>query len=592
MRGAASANSRHVIARGGWPCWNDAAGVITSIRELSLSACRAMHEPLSDSEVDFSIVAPPPPRRRDKPAPATMRRYEDLTTDELNAKLRLVLSGDVEGANMDHLQMAQVLLRTNAKFDTVTFRSSLLFAKQIPDVDPRGKLRFAIRMLQHAREQNLPLNAHVIIHFLALARPCHKVNVILALKRMMLENQALKLPQMRRTDNRDSGHEDDRPFEQMIGNNPIELTMFDSLLRFLLAHKRTRHAADVWKLLRSSTLLGISAGPVVDASLLGSGVWACAVTHDFNEVEWIAKRYSQLNIVPDVRSLHVLAFVCIRNAQFKAAAAKMQWIIQLGYVLHERELRQYLIEAVKQDKHSRTDSDVKESFYERLALLGDVLIKARDLCTTKRDQLRFLRTYFNVLYDGVTDGRLKAHERNMTSVALGVYRHWRIEDSIVSSYMVYIACCAERFDVALQVARKSHRQIHISRKKKEHGTMRGFAYEALATLSAKVDRIDEALNLVFRPDLDEPVNANRAAFVITTFIYIFGQLGRFDVCRKIFDSFSSVYPHHLAVATAYEMALKRERSLSTLTESVEGTWQWRVEGSTDGIPGFDDLPNK
>ncbi|KAA8497448.1 hypothetical protein FVE85_1177 [Porphyridium purpureum] len=479
-----------------------------------------------------------------------------------------------------------MLGKSRTPFDAVTLEASLDLARRAPDLTPRAKLAFVVRMVQQARKHRVQLDSRVLMQCLILAKPCRKVNVVVATSRVMLQQQKQALQKLRDHLNESApagANMHNASVELLAGRDVLDAVVFDALLRFFLRHQQTAVAAELWSELWIPGLAASNTAQL-DASILESGAWVCAKTGNATEAARVAELYQKLGIKPDARVLHLLVSACVRAAQFGIAREYMQWICSLGYTLHECELRQYVRAGLSANK-------ADEPLDELLLTLADEVLTDRDvvLCSDERNRVRFLRFFFNTLHTCVSDGRLPVHikrplfaPRDAFQCAQYLFARWKTTDSGISSCMVYLASRAGCLSMAMRVALASHEQappLHGNASKIPHGMLHAFAYEALVEQCLKQDRMGLALDLIFDQEDENLLNARRTAHMMTPYLKTLGRLGRLDLCHKLFRTYeqwcdilvrpAGVYMKLLSKAGYHAKALTLFRKLHAIYGSSD-----------------------
>ncbi|KAA8493340.1 hypothetical protein FVE85_8785 [Porphyridium purpureum] len=503
-----------------------------------VSACRVVRSRRHDAVAARSLISRNvgnKPRRK-------VSGQVNLRTSKAQALDETLRSQDLEpvpdvgpkatGTNPTRkLSQFELLLNAiDAPVDADTLISAFRLVTQIPHFQPRAKLAFGVRMLQRARAHNVPLDAHGMRGLVVLAEQCRKVNLTLVVSGMM-ERQGLRV---------------EDPLQQQMGqwtiaaNDAIPSDFeFYKLLNILIRDKQAVAAAELWENYRRRALDGTSRA-VINAKFLANGAWISTLRNDIIEATWISKTYTELGITPDARSLRLLAATHIHAGQFDAARELMRWMLRLGFVLHEREIYYYISASMKLNPRRRFDGV--------LAPLGELFLDAEHLCSSRREQTRVLRGYLRALYVSVANG---CRARLVAPLAERVMKRWALQDSVSSSFVTYLACRAERLDMALSIARVNHDEgIRTNATSaKQHGSLRWFAYEALIEQSVREHRVPEALALIFT-ESDEPSSVHIASFAGACYISSLGRLGELGLCGKVYKSYVRRYGVHVTVSTA------------------------------------------
>ncbi|KAA8493879.1 hypothetical protein FVE85_5016 [Porphyridium purpureum] len=389
---------------------------------------------------------------------------------------------------------------TRTPFDADTLEASLDLARRAPNLTPRTKLAFVVRMAQQARKHRVQLHSRILMQSLILAKSCRKVNVVVATSRVMLQQQKQALHKLRDRLNATapaSANLHDAPVELLAGRDVLDAVVFDAHLRFFLCHHQTAVAAELWSELWMPGLAA-SNNAQMDPSILENGAWVCAKTGNATEAE----RVAQLD----------------QN---------------LGYTLHECELRQYVRAGLSAKK-------ADEPFDELLLTMGDEVLTARDvvLCSDERIRVRFLRFLYQTLHTCASDGRLPVHvkpplfaPRDAFQCAQHLFARWKTTDSVISSCMVYLTSRAGCLSMAMRVALASHEQappLNGNASRVPYGMLHAFAYEALVEQCLEQHRIGLAFDLIFAQEDENFLNARRTAHMMTPYLKTLGRLGRLD----------------------------------------------------------------
>ncbi|KAA8492034.1 hypothetical protein FVE85_3472 [Porphyridium purpureum] len=333
-------------------------------------------------------------------------------------------------------------------------------------------------------------------------------------------------------------------------NTSVDPPRFLSELDFFLEHKLIDAAAELWKKYRTLALTPGS-GADIHGEFLWKGAWICATTHNAEDAAWIAEQYEQLGLMPQKRTLGLLASTHIHAGQFELALKRMQWMVRLDFVLHQDELLQYLNQSLSWKS--------EQPLSEILLPLGDILVETRFLCYKKASLLGVLRAYFKALYKGVADGRLTGAEIHDAIVsAQRILERWKVADHLLWSGMVYLASRGERLDMALQVVRASHSRTHFKRSSLSDpapGVLKRFAYEALVVQAVAENREADVAALIWSADGGSTMSWHQAAVVSSHFIHVLGGIGRLDLCSVIWDTFRERYDNNVSVINAYMFVL-------------------------------------
>ncbi|KAA8492691.1 hypothetical protein FVE85_8198 [Porphyridium purpureum] len=467
-------------------------------------------------------------------------------TDALNQAILAAMHEQAAG-ELEHV--VQMLQNTKVPFNSTTLASSLELTLHMSHAKPRAKLAFAVRMLQRTRENNVVLERHSVKRLLALADQCNKLNAILAVNRLLEappNDPGQSLSGHQSASSHDSAPEHFRSVESQFSVFDVH-AFYDDLGSFMRTRNREAATA-LWGKYRTHAF-GAAKSSRLKAKLLNTGAWLCCMSNDAVMAGWVARMYKELCITPDSRTLGLLSSTFIHAEQFETARAHMRWMIRLGYALPERELHYYISASL----------EAMDNLDQVLLPLGEVLLSTASLCSSERERLRVVRSFCQAFSKGVLDGRLKGtRARDASECAQRVFSHWKIQDSVSWSFLVYLASRAERLDEALRMARDCHN--HTSRDTstmtEEHGTMDAFAYEALAQQGIKENRVSAVLGLLrAEDDCSTPVTAELASFVTASFISAFGRLGRLDLCTEVFEYFSKSHNVHVGVWTAYMYVL-------------------------------------
>ncbi|KAA8492693.1 hypothetical protein FVE85_8200 [Porphyridium purpureum] len=292
-----------------------------------------------------------------------------VTARELNEQLRAALD---DQAGLDD---AEQIVRHHryAPFDARTVDICLRIARQVEVKDDgnlsdekkeisaefsanaraRHALKFAVGVLRRASSDQVPLDSHVLTHILALARPCTKSTVAWIVKRRIESIQRYPVDAI--------GYRGlvihfvscKRPdmlfelFDEMVRVQPATLDV-DTFARFLngfLKFKLYDTAWHVWSIMREPPF---SRQVVVDSAILSSGAWICARGHGKAEgALWITSQYKALGLEPPSRELSLLTAAFVHDGWMAEALRTMEWTVHLNYVLHQREIIQFVDRCVR-----------------------------------------------------------------------------------------------------------------------------------------------------------------------------------------------------------------------------------------------------
>ncbi|KAA8492690.1 hypothetical protein FVE85_8197 [Porphyridium purpureum] len=495
-------------------------------------------------------------------------------TEVLNKQLQLALDNNARDSALDpthvHNQMAEILKSTDTPFDTETLDLSLTLAIRV-HWSPHARLAFGVRMLQRAREQNTPIQWRNIQSIVRLAKSCRKVNVIIAVNRIMEQQYEQQQRSLLMQPDRTASLEAESTKRVVEHDASVDASVFYKQVGFFLRQQRLAAAVDLWKKFRSQALATCKSA-ALKASLLSRGAWICRISRDADEADWIGRAYNKHSIRPSARTLSLLTSTQIDAKNFPSARSCMCWINRLGYVLHETQLRAYLGASVQEK--------AEQLCGETLLALGGVLLDSPRLCSSTRERLRFLRAYSSALHDFVHSYVPPVHVNDAFRCIHRLFERWKVDDSILSGYVVYFASRAGHLEAALRVVQASHDQIQRPRNaadEKVHGLLHAFAYDALVERSVHEGKVHPVLDLLFEPKGNEELRAARAALIASNCIRTFGRLGRLDLCREVFDLFLKRYPAHASVSTAYMYELGKAK------RSTEAVSLFRLMASPDGV---------
>ncbi|KAA8495181.1 hypothetical protein FVE85_3422 [Porphyridium purpureum] len=502
--------------------------------------------------------------RRRKPRWPRRGRPE---TEALNETLKAALKGPELVGGPEYV--VDLLDSSGAPFNVTTLDSSLALSRRLSHLTPRGKLAFAVRMLRYSRLFSVRLNSRVMMHFLALAKPLRKVNVILVVKHMIQKQPPnpephpfpppLRERRLRRLDKAAycglishwalCGRRDlkDNEVTELTSAHRTSLgSVFEQVAGYLLYQKQKDAADDLWKSISWSVL---ERGQTVASGLLRGGAMVCNATNDPSEAEQIMRKYVELGIIPDARTLHLLTSACIHGANFERARKLMRWIIRSRYELEQRQLHQYV-------NASSMANAQKYPLHELLLPLADILVDAPVLCADDAERQRVLRAYFRALHEGVSDGRLGRRTQHVLECAYRVYNRWNVHDVEVASHVVSLAALAGQLDIALRVARVTHRQVRASHAMMtSHSRLLAFAYDLLFESGVRQDREPALLALIFDHDSTEPLHSHEIAYLVRRFLHVCDKLGRVDLCIDVYNTFSHRYAQDILLVFSTYMSV-------------------------------------
>ncbi|KAA8499339.1 hypothetical protein FVE85_6924 [Porphyridium purpureum] len=465
-------------------------------------------------------------------------------------------------------ELRRTLETSTVPFNEVTVSTVLRIARSVPDgygqdrVMAARRLVFAVRMLQLARKKHdVTFNAHVLTHVLALAKPCRKVNVVIAVQQLVKQHEN-NLSAM--AYNGMISHFARCGRTQLLRNafydavrelgSTIESATFMRTLRGLLSLKDSDAALSVWKVMRSPPFKELLAFDQPD--ILESGAWvcACAVDAETDEANWILEQHKKHGIKPTAVVAHLLMTVFIHAGQLEKAREVMQWVIDLGYALHDRECFRYVSACAERKDQTG------------LLSLSPLLIRAQHLGSTDRERMRFFRRYFSALCemlhveeeqkdeDADDNGEFAALVNKAAKCAYKVYTRWQVSDSVATSCIVYLAARAGNPKLALKLADACHRRDLLT-----DNTLRAFAYRALALVCLETGKVKELLELIFE-EASVPsarrLSLNAITFAATSFINALGRADRIDLCKDIYFRVSPSICS-VGVSTAYMFELGR-----------------------------------
>ncbi|KAA8490622.1 hypothetical protein FVE85_9395 [Porphyridium purpureum] len=499
-----------------------------------------------------------------------MPSRKDPRTEVLNRMLRVALHDADAKAGLAHV--VNMLNVTQAPFNGITVVLALKLAARMAHLDAHARLFLAVRVIRRSRKHKAWLSSLVTQLMLDLAKPLRKVNVIMAVHRMVQKQHVPPLQVwMRRVDvhtycvlvsylvqcNRQDLK--DKTIVEMIKVHDAKAEqVFERLVRHLISQSQNHVAVDVWENISSSAL---AEDTLVTANILRSGAMVCSITKNATEARSILRKYRQLKMTPDARTLHFILATFINAECFDRARKVMRGISRLCFVLRADALRQYI-------RNSFLASTKGESLHQLLLPLAEILVDAPYLCASEGQRLSVLRTYFGALQTAVADSRLSAHARATAESADRVFQRWQIPDATVSSHMVFLASRGGLLNLALKAARAHHDSPGENIDEDASGPLLASAYEALAEQSVAENRLRDALQLVFKTDSSEPltlrrrsnVPGNDAAHIIQCYVRAFGRLGRLDLCREVFESFLRAYDPSVVVSNAYMKVLSESAS--------------------------------
>ncbi|KAA8491575.1 hypothetical protein FVE85_2590 [Porphyridium purpureum] len=427
-------------------------------------------------------------------------------TVALNAKLLAVLNG--KGNKV--LRLDDLVRTTTAPFDGKTLDVALKLIKRSFHLSPRERLALGLRVLQRARGQNVWLDSMIILHFLELSQPSSKPSMICAITRVVVAHQQAFLRSFPR-----------RPSVRTPNRHgsTTDALALDALLRYFLSHKLYDNAAEVWKNMREQAFTVIPS-PDMSFSILSSGAWVCRTSRNADEVEWIVQKFAELDVTPDVRTLDLLTFTCIRARRFDTALELLRSTCRLGYSQHEKTLLYYIC--------ASREAETVNALGELIVPLGDVLLDSQRVGTTKRQKWFVFRAYFEALHACVSDEQLdQRYKEDAADFAERFMQTHQSENLLFSSFVVYLVSRAGRFNEAMHVA-------HDSQREGTSGELLAFAYDALLELSVKQDCLSVAIEFA----LGRAGDAAAAAFVTKIYISALGRLGRPDLCGEVFNAFA------------------------------------------------------
>ncbi|KAA8493878.1 hypothetical protein FVE85_5015 [Porphyridium purpureum] len=486
--------------------------------------------------------------------PMTPFKIVFADTKVLNVQLQLALAETppITLARVQDILREPRYARTQYSEGTLSLLLRIARAAPEGDGDARAPLHFAIKALQTSRTHGVVLDSHILMHVLPLAAPLRKLNLVLAVKRLV-QRQDFQLHHeaqlslvayhgllalfgacRRRALVRDVYDE-----MRLTHINAFNADTFRCLMHSFVQCKDSRTAFRVWQMLRTepyATLINVSH----NAGLLETGALVCAgVAERAAEARWIATTYR--NMVPELplpaRTLHHLCWSLVRDGSFAEARALMDWALKVagGVRAHENDpldarcLYTYMHECIE-----------KGASKELLPLAHVLTLpEARThLGANEHDRVQLVREYVRSLDKQVREGLLDAREAAV--YAQRVFVHWKYNhDAALSSHMV---CLAAReptlMDFALRVVeavRQANRADGHSDLSSGSQTLRAFAYEALVEHHVREKRVHDLIDVLFGASLD----VHDASFAAASCIYAFGRLGRLELCKQVYKSCST-----------------------------------------------------
>ncbi|KAA8490587.1 hypothetical protein FVE85_7848 [Porphyridium purpureum] len=537
---------------------------------------------------------------------------------------------DEEGRRVGGQHEAQFML------DEWSVHAALRMARLMPDTPrdcARFRFLFGLRLLQAARLQGVEFNSFTLTHMLPLARSCNKVNVTEAIKHLIQRQaeQGQRLsPHAIAVDRLLSpiayygliSHYAlcVRPelclaaFYELLrvhGAGAAGADAFAGVMHGLLNSRNVRGAVRAWCAMRERSTPAFDR-LVIDSHVLTAGARLCATAspQDFFETDslaehaqWIAHQHKVLALVPSCLTLHQLTVACIHASDFSQALSYMRAVLDAGHALQERQVQAFIRETANRGAQ------------QYLLPLGKVLARrhgARDLAenkqtqlaTDERQRLRLLRRFLEALYDAVCERQLHAHDAYVA--ARHVFESWiwgsmwdgtllgahtlapeplatridseaRMLDSVLASYMVFLAASAEDVPFALRVADACHaREPDL-----KANMLKAFAYAALIEQCLRERRVAAVLGLAFGGELDvdrgnnkesqvtlrhgsqqQRIDAYVSACVAASVILTCGRLGRMDLCGTVYAQLAPV-SRTVSAATSYMLQLALTRPSRT-----------------------------
>ncbi|KAA8500090.1 hypothetical protein FVE85_7675 [Porphyridium purpureum] len=530
------------------------------------------------------VAAPPPSKRvsRRETHPLTL-----ILIDRLKSGFAKNKNERIEDRFARCLKVAH-----NAPLDRRALDLVLLMAEKAENRSFRARLRFAVRMLQKARRDRLRILArhakegrkkfqgerlpqiysNSLRRLYKLAEPLRKVNVILAIKRYIEQQEGKSL--------------DADAYHLLIGHfaacdrldlveiglhealracRTVSAASFALILRNFLnrqAKDRNHDAAEhVWKMLRAPPF---SECVKLDADLIRCGAWVFCFrdVDDADEANWIADKFRELRVPPHIDTLHVLVSALIRGGNFNAACMQMLHMIRLEYKVECKQMYEYMGACMRRERP------------EELVRLAHVLMNFKRRRSQNDEKAAVVRAYLETLYRAGLQDRLDVHPA--ASCAQRVFTFHQMNDNRSASFVVYLLARAGKldpanFDAALRLADEMHRKRCPAAER----VLFTHAYEALLERCIHLGRQESILTLAMvngESGAQDDAAAEVLRLVGLKLMYAASKLGRLDFCTFLYNTWCaspttrspdvpSAYMYVLALASRPQEALKVFRKL-------------------------------